>query len=98
MFPFIVLSHEIIRGFHHQDIFALADLQRGGPAVTQCSVLCLRKQALLHVCAMHMFLQSRMPAGNLSCMRTNKYESQQPELNATPFHTWKVMAPAADSS
>lgn len=98
MFPFIVLSHEVICGFHHRNRFALSDLQRGGPAVTQCSVLCLRKQALLHGCAVRRFLQSRMPAGNPSCMRTNKYESQQPELNAIPFHTPKAMALAAACS
>lgn len=98
MFPFIVLSHEIIHEFRHQNRFALSNLQRGGLAITQCSVLCLRKQALLHVCAMHMFLHSRMPAGNLSCMRTNKDESQQPELNGTPFHTLKEMASAAACS
>jgi len=39
-----------------------------------------------------------MPAGNLSCMRTNKDESQQAELNATLFLTPKVTAPAAACS
>lgn len=98
IFPFIVLFHEVICGFHHRNRFALCALQRGGPAVTQCSVLCLRKQASLHGCAVRRFLRAGMPAGNLSSMRTNKYESQQPELNATPFHTPKAMALAAACS
>lgn len=98
IFPFIVLSHEIIHGFHHQNRFSPSSLQRGGPSITQCSVLCLRKQALLHECAMRMFLQSRVPTGNMSCMRTNKSESQQPEPRATTFYTLKVMAPAAACS
>lgn len=98
IFPFLMLPHEIICRFRHQNRFALSHHQRGGPAITQCSVLCLRKQALLHGCTMHMFLHSRMPAGNLSCMRTNKDESQQPELNATLFLSPRVMAPAAACS